>query len=171
VTLKGRLLIALPVLRDPNFDRTVVYMLEHDADNGAVGVVLNRPSPLTVGEPLPDWAALAAEPAVVFVGGPVEQSGAIGLAEVDGLIRPVDLEAGPALIEGEVGRLRVFAGYAGWAVGQLEDELAAGAWIDVPARPDDLYGAEPDGLWAAVLKRQGGRVAAVAAFPEDPRVN
>jgi putative transcriptional regulator len=172
VGLKGKLLIALPVLRDANFDRTIVYMLEH-SDDGAVGVVINRPSPLGVGEPLPDWVPMAAEPAVVFVGGPVGPRDAIGLLEdISGNLAPVDLEQGPAALAGsEGGRLRVFAGYAGWTGGQLEDEIAAGAWFVADTHPGDVMTDDPDELWERVLKRQPGSIAAVATFPTDPRLN
>jgi putative transcriptional regulator len=166
-TFKGKLLVALPVLVDKNFDRTVVFMLEH-SDAGAVGVVINRPSPLSVGEPLPNWVAVAADPPVVFVGGPVSTSSAIGLVERGTEIATVDLEQDP---EDESLRVRVFAGYAGWGSGQLEDEIGAGAWIVVDAEAGDVMSDEPEELWPDVLRRQGGHLAAVADFPEDPTLN
>jgi putative transcriptional regulator len=169
-TLKGQLLVALPVLRDANFDRTVVFMLEHSVE-GAVGVVLNRPSPLAVAEPLLEWAPLAAEPPVIFVGGPVGPSDAIGLGETDDQLKTVDLAEGPDAVEEPVRRVRVYAGYAGWGAGQLEDEIAAGAWLVVDTHPGDVMTDEPDGLWSEVLRRQGGRIAAVAAFPQDTSLN
>ena len=169
-TLKGQLLVALPVLRDANFDRTVVFVLEHSSE-GAVGVVLNRPSPLGVAEPLLEWAALAAEPPVVFIGGPVGPSDAIGLAENREHLRTIDLQAGPEALDEPVDRMRVFAGYAGWGAGQLEDEIAAGAWLVIDARPGDVMTADPEALWSDVLRRQGGRLAAVATFPADPSLN
>lgn len=169
-TLKGRLLVALPVLRDANFDRTVVFMLEHSAQ-GAVGVVLNRPSPLAVAEPLLEWAPLAATPPVVFVGGPVGPSDAIGLAETGDQLKTIDLAEGPDTIDELVGRIRVYAGYAGWAEGQLEDEIAAGAWLVVDTQPGDVMTDDPETLWVDVLRRQGGRMAAIAAFPPDTTLN
>src|SRR5262252_8837743 len=96
---KGRLLVALPIMRDRNFDRTVVYILEHSDEEGTVGLVLNRPSPLQLAEPLPAWVPLAAEPAAIFVGGPVGPSGAIGLGERDGDVTTVDLEADPTALD------------------------------------------------------------------------
>ncbi len=180
-THKGRLLVANPALPDPNFHRTVVLMLEHTAD-GAVGVVLNRPSQLTVAEPLPRWEALAADPPVLFVGGPVEPSSAICLAEVigdeveqswqpvlDGL-GALDLEADDEA-SAPVHRLRVFAGYAGWGPGQLEAEIDAGAWFVVAAETDDVMSPEPRGLWRAVLRRQAGWLTALASYPDDPSLN
>jgi putative transcriptional regulator len=168
--IKGRLLVALPVLRDPNFDRTVVYMLEHSAE-GAVGVVLNRPSPLTVAEPLDEWAALAAEPEVIFVGGPVGPSDAIGLGEGVSGLSTIDLEEGPDALVEPIDRVRVFAGYAGWGAGQLEDEIGAGAWLIVDTLPGDVMTDDPEQLWSDVLRRQGGRLAAVARFPRDTTLN
>ncbi|MBT8203423.1 MAG: YqgE/AlgH family protein [Acidimicrobiia bacterium] len=171
-TLAGRLLVAGANLLDPNFYRTVVLILEHDA-GGAVGVVLNRPSTSGPGDELPDWVPLLAEPSVVFVGGPVEPQAAVGLAEgTDGPVLPgvgiVDLSAPPGELRGPV---RVYAGYAGWAPGQLELELAADGWIVADALPDDVFAAEPDRLWSTVLRRQPGRTAWLATLPVDPRLN
>ncbi len=168
--LKGRLLVALPVLRDPNFDRTVVFMLEHTAE-GAVGVVLNRPSPLAVEQPLLAWAGLAADPPVIFVGGPVGPSDAIGLGETIDELKTIDLEEGPGGPEPPVERVRVFAGYASWGSGQLEDEIAAGAWLVIDAKPGDVMTSTPERLWSDVLRRQGGRLAAVASFPPNTNLN
>ena len=169
-SLKGKLLVALPVLRDPNFDRTVVFLLEH-GEEGAVGVVLNRPSRLEVAEPLDEWVDLAAEPPVIFIGGPVGPSDAIALAETAAQLETVDLGEGPEALDKPVERIRVFAGYAGWGGGQLEDEIAAGAWVVVDAQAGDVMTSDPDDLWPRVLRRQGGRLAAVAGFPPDPSLN
>lgn len=179
----GSLLVASPTLRDPNFARAVVLLLDH-GEEGAVGVVLNRPSHMAVGEPLPQWRDRAAEPAVVFVGGPVARGSAICLARSDGDERSegwqplfdrlgtLDLgRGGPGDVGVAIDRLRVFAGYAGWASGQLEAEIAAGGWFVVGASPADVLGPEPEGLWRAVLRRQGGLLAAVASFPAELSVN
>lgn len=180
-TTKGRLLVANPALPDANFHRTVVLMLEHTGE-GALGVVLNRPSELAVAEPLPRWEALAADPPVLFVGGPVDPSAAICLAEVAGQqahtrwqpvlegLGTLDLEADDESTA-PVHRLRVFAGYAGWGPSQLESEIDAGAWFVVAAQTDDVMSSDPRGLWREVLRRQGGFLASLAAFPEDPSVN
>ena len=180
-SLSGRLLVAAPSLRDPNFDRTVVLVLEH-ADEGALGLVLNRPSETDLADALPHWAAVAADPSVVFVGGPVAPTAAIALGtagarndEVDGWrplfagIGSIDLEHDPD--ELAVRDVRVFAGYAGWAPGQLEGEVGAGAWYVVDALPDDTRSDRPDDLWSLVLRRQGGSLALVANFPPDPGMN
>jgi len=197
--LKGRLLVANPAMPDPNFHRTVVLLLAHQED-GALGVVLNRPSELDVDSPLPRWERLVADPAVVFVGGPVAPGAAICLARVPN--PPIDLSAGgdPTLggldpagsggwmpLVGELGTLdlerdpddlavkveaiRVFAGYAGWGPGQLESELDADAWFVVPAVSGDALAGDPEQLWKRVLRRQGGSLAVLAAYPPDPSLN
>jgi putative transcriptional regulator len=180
-SLKGRLLVAVPGMYDPNFDRTVVLLLEHTED-GALGVVLNRPSETGVEQALPGWEPVAATPPVVFVGGPVSPTGALALGTVIGdpvegwtpVLGPVgllDLGQAPAGAAPDVARARLFAGHAGWTAGQLEGEIAAGGWFVVDAEPDDALFADPDRLWPAVLARQPGRLAWFANCPTDPRVN
>ena len=181
--LKGRLLVATPMLREPVFARTVIAMLEHDGDNGSVGVVLNRPVELPVDELVPAVSELAAAPATLFDGGPVSPTTAIALglaapgAEPDGwafVIPPlvtVDLNHDPALLAASVRMIRVFAGYAGWSVGQLEAEIEQGAWYVVDSLPLDAFVSEPDRLWATVLRRQGWPLSVVAVCPLDPAMN
>ncbi|MBA2283062.1 MAG: YqgE/AlgH family protein [Acidimicrobiia bacterium] len=181
-TLKARLLVATPLLGDPSFERTVVYMLEHGG-SGALGVVLNRPTTLEVGEPLPAWRRFAGPPGVVFAGGPVSMSSVIGVARavapmptgafepVDGLVGVLDLTRDADELAVAVGALRVFAGCAGWGPGQLEGEIQTGSWYVVDAEPSDLFDPAPDGLWRAVLARQPGRLAQVARVPADLSLN
>ena len=181
-TLKARLLVATPLLGDPNFDRTVVWLLEH-GDDGALGIVLNRPSELPVAEPLPAWNLLTGLDAVVFQGGPVSTSSVIGLARVraeapEGTWAPVlgeigvlDLAADPDDVGPALAGLRCFAGYAGWGGGQLEAEIEQGAWFVVDVDPTDPFTEHPEGLWRAVLARQGPELARFALVPDDPRVN
>ncbi|MFC9326251.1 YqgE/AlgH family protein [Kitasatospora sp. NPDC057015] len=181
----GRLLVATPVLTDPNFARAVVLLLDHDAE-GALGVVLNHPTPIEVGAVLDGWGAMVGQPAVVFQGGPVALDAALGLAvapgepgqaeplgwrRVHGAIGLVDLEAPPEVLAGELGGLRIFAGYAGWAPGQLETEIAEGAWYLVDCEPGDISSPEPERLWRSVLRRQRGPLALLATYPEDPTLN
>jgi putative transcriptional regulator len=168
VELTGKLLVALPVLVDPNFDRTVILVLSH-SEEGAVGVVLNRPSTTDLVDPLPDWRNVAAEPAVVFVGGPVQPEMAIAVGEDDSGVGTIDLEADPALLT--VRRVRIFAGYAGWSPGQLEDELAEGAWTVCDGEPDDAFRRDADDLWYTVLRRQTGPINRLAMLPDDLSVN
>jgi putative transcriptional regulator len=184
VSLRGRLLIATPILADGVFDRTIVVLVE-DTSEGSAGLVLNRPSPVPLVDALPDLAAYVSPPAVVFVGGPVGQESAIGLA------RAAPTEEGPpegwSSVKGDVGTfdftrfpegappwvsdLRVFAGYAGWSPGQLAGEIDAGAWIVADAEPEDLISPDPAALWRDVLRRQRGETAWLANYPEDPTTN
>lgn len=185
-SLTGRLLVATPALADPNFDRAVVLLLDHD-EEGSLGVVLNRPTPVDVGDILEGWASLTGAPGVVFQGGPVSLDSALGVGvipggtasrevplgwrRVHGAIGLVDLEAPPELLAAALGSLRIFAGYAGWGPGQLEQELVDGAWYVVESEPGDVSVPEPEGLWRAVLRRQRGELAMVATYPEDPSLN
>jgi putative transcriptional regulator len=177
-SVRGRLLVATPDLRDPNFSRTVVLMLEH-SDEGALGVVLNRPIEMSVTEVLPTWADLSSAPACLFVGGPVAPTAVIGLGRGGGpVFQPLfdglgtlDLDLDPAEYAATIAGLRVFVGYSGWSPGQLELELSAGGWLVVDLADDDPFSSDPSQLWHRVLRRQGGRVAMFASAPEDPSTN
>lgn len=205
-SLTGRLLVAAPSLTDPNFDRAVVLLLDHD-EEGSLGVVLNRPTPVGVGDILESWAGLAGEPDVVFQGGPVSLDSALGVAVIPGdeglsqgsrpeagapapssPLRPgtgapigwrrvhgaiclVDLDTPPELLATALGSLRIFAGYAGWGPGQLETELADGAWYVVESEPGDVSSPRPENLWRAVLRRQRSELAMIATYPDDPSLN
>jgi putative transcriptional regulator len=181
---KGRLLVATPPLDDPNFDRTVIFVLEHH-DEGALGVVINRPTEEELGEPLDRWEDLQASPAQVFAGGPVETDALIALAlsnspleeasedlsPVVGRVASADLTADPAFVAARVSAVRVFRGYAGWGPGQLEGEIMAGAWLVFDAEPDDVFATQPTQLWRTVLRRQGGRLGWLANAPDDLSAN
>jgi putative transcriptional regulator len=175
-THRGRLVVATPGLADPNFAHTVVLLLEHDPD-GAFGVVLNRPGELMLDDALGPWATLGAEPPVLFTGGPVERDAVVALGrtrspsgrgEVIPGVEVVDLTGDPALAAATFRGVRLFAGYAGWGPGQLDEELEAGGWFVVDADPADVVTADPDNLWRVVLARQGGLFVTV---PEDPSLN
>jgi putative transcriptional regulator len=178
--LGGRLLIATPLLGDPHFARTVVYLLEHDG-GGTVGVILNRPSHTPVGQVLPSWQDAVSGPAVVFNGGPVQPDGALclGQAASDGPgVRPVvdgvatvDLDGDVTVITGLAHRLRVFAGHSGWSPNQLLGEIEEGAWWVVPGTPDDLFSSDPRPLWSRVLRRQPPPLNFVSTYPTDPLLN
>jgi putative transcriptional regulator len=188
--LTGQLLVATPFLTDPNFARAVVYVLDHDED-GTLGVVVNRPTHVDVTAILPPWSELTSSPHVVFQGGPVALDSALGLAAINGAaadedeaeeeplgwrrvfggIGLVDLDAPPEILAAELRSMRIFAGYAGWGPGQLEEEIAEGAWYVVEAEPADAFSNDPDDLWRRVLKRQTGELAFVATLPDDPSMN
>ncbi len=179
-SLQGQVLVAQPTLPDPNFSRSVVLIAHHDAD-GALGLVLNRPSETMVAEAAHDLAPLCGEGALVHYGGPVARQGVIVLAEFEqpeaagliisgdlGLVGPdTDLES----LAGEVRRARVFAGHSGWAPGQLDQELEAEGWIVAPLARDDVFTAVTAELWRTVLARKGGRYALAARMPTDPSLN
>jgi putative transcriptional regulator len=176
----GRLIVATPLLGDPHFARTVVYLLEHDG-GGTVGVVLNRPSHTPVGQVLPDWHDAVSGPAVVFGGGPVQPDGALCLGQldsdtpymrevVDG-VATVDLDGDVAVIAPIARRLRVFAGHAGWAPDQLQREIAEGAWWVLAGSPDDLFSERPREMWRLVLRRQPPPLNLMSTFPPDPSLN
>jgi len=176
----GQLLLAAPTLRDPNFARTVVLIGVHN-DDGAMGVVLNRPAKLTVAEAVPQLEAFAGAHEPVYVGGPVARESVVLLAEF-----LEESEAGVLLL-GRIGfpgadsdveqlaqhtaRGRVFAGYAGWSHQQLDAEVQSGDWITHPPLPEDLFSDAPEELWGAVLRRMGGSYALIARMPLDPSVN
>lgn len=181
----GTLLVAAPRLVDENFRRTVVYIIEHQ-DSGTLGVVLNRPSETAVHDVLPGWGPHVSKPQAVFVGGPVEQQTAIclaalrtgeAMAEVDGVIGVqgpvalVDLDSDPDYIVPKSRGLRVFAGYAGWAAEQLEDEIQRGDWMVLMSLPDDILTPPGVDLWGRVLRRQGMPMALLATHPSDLKVN
>jgi putative transcriptional regulator len=188
--LRGALLVASPNLGDPNFDRSVILLLEHN-DEGALGVVLNRPTAVSVEEVLESWhdQAAMAPPGVLFAGGPVSREAVIGLARVEHETGGSDLGSGVAwkpLID-ELGTVdlsvapedhpvplagaRLFSGYAGWDGGQLEEEISQGAWFVVEALTGDLLCTQPRRLWHDVLRRQRGNLSLLASYPPHPSVN
>ena len=179
----GMLLVASPALLDPNFADTVVLLLDVD-ENGALGVVLNRPSGVPVADVLADWGDVVAEPEVVFHGGPVSTEGAlavallrtgddvpVGFREVEGLLGLVDLDTPVELIDGSLQGMRIFAGYAGWGADQLAGEIEEGSWYVVPAEALDVFRLDPTSLWRDVLRRQPGELAWHSTRPVDPDLN
>lgn len=178
----GRLLVAEPMLGDPNFDRTVVLVIDHTPE-GALGLVLNRPTDLSVAGALPAWDHLATGPAVLHVGGPVEEHSGWCLARlrapwdrpgfvpVLGDLGLLDLELDPVDVAAAVLALRLYAGYSGWGPGQLDDELAEEAWFVVEADPGDPFLSDGRALWQRILARQGGSLARISLFPPHPSLN
>ncbi len=173
-SLSGQLLIASPSLVD-FFRRAVVLVVEHNPE-GAFGLVLNRPSETTLAEALPDLAELIARDEELHVGGPVQPNAVTAIGEhadpaeatrlIAGAVGMVDLDSPP-----ELGRVRLFAGYAGWGPGQLDGELAQEAWITEPFHPDDAFADSGGDLWASVLERKGSEFALLARMPSDPSLN
>jgi len=184
VPAPGRLLVATPTIAEPTFFRTVILLLEHDDATGSLGVVLNRPSELTVADTVPEWAGSATAPGVIHAGGPVAPGSALALARltpvtppaagltvVFGAVAVVDLDTDPATVASALAELRIYNGYAGWGPAQLRGELRGGAWWVFDSQPEDWFSNDPDGLWYRVLARQGGRWTMWAHAPEDLSVN
>jgi len=168
-SVSQHLIVAAPALGDPNFDGTVVFVVDHD-DDGAIGVVVNRPTETPVATHLPELAELVSSPDVFFRGGPVSPDHVIGVGRVGDKMLVVDLaavEAGEERTDG----LRLFAGYSGWGPGQLDTELISGAWVVVDAFDGDVLGPKPGDLWRDVLRRQGGATARLSLYPDSPSVN
>ena len=181
--IAGMLLVATPALVDPNFADSVVLLLDVD-ENGALGVVLNRPSGVPVDAVLDGWAPVVAEPEVLFQGGPVGADGAlavallrdpedvpVGFRSVNGRLGLVDLDAPVELLEGSLAGLRIFAGYAGWGAEQLDGEIEEGSWYVVPGETGDAFRPDTSDLWREVLRRQPGEMAWHSTRPVDPELN
>jgi len=182
-SLAGKLLVASPLLVDPNFRRSVVFVCLHD-ENGAMGLILNRPvEAALVSDHLPEWSEAVAPPGVLFRGGPVEPASALALARIlaedpqvpwtpiahrAGLI---DVSRGPRDFAASIDRVRIFGGYAGWGAAQLADEIEEKAWFILESWPSDLFTDRPETLWKDVLLRQGGDLALMAHYPDDPSKN
>lgn len=176
----GRLLVAAPILTELTFERTVIYLLEHDL-GGTVGLILNRPSHTPVGQVLPSWGEAVGEPAVVFAGGPVQVDGALCLGRstgdsaatraLGGGLCTVDLGGDVGEATAATSGLRVFAGHSGWSGGQLAGELAQGAWFVVEGSVVDAFTERPEQLWRQVLLRQPPPLLFMANYPKDPALN
>lgn len=179
----GHLLVATPALRDPNFARTVVLLVDID-EEGAVGVVLNRPTQVLVGDVLESWRDGVTQPPVLFEGGPVRTEAAlavgllrdladvpVGFHAVHGRLGLLDLDTPRELVEGSLSGLRIFAGYAGWGADQLAEEIVEGSWFVVPAVREDVFRPTVETLWSDVLRRQPGELAWQSTRPADPAQN
>ena len=180
-SLEGHLLLASPELLDPNFVHTVVLLIQHN-EQGALGLVLNRPTSKTVAELWHQMGEVPCESTqAVHLGGPV--SGPLmALHAVEAL---AELEIRPGLffaakktildqLVGDAGPYRVFVGHAGWGPGQLENELGAGAWLTMPAAPADVFDEGPD-LWDRLQQRLRGQslpgMLHIKHVPPDPSLN
>ena len=189
-TLTGRLLVAAPLLQEDSFRRSVVFVVD-DAADGTLGVILNRPLDTAVEDVVTDWGLFASEPPVMFSGGPVATESGIALgaagseehlpgwaplvgvptgSTLNGL-GVVDLDGPGQVLGGALKALRVFIGYTGWSSGQLAGEIEEGAWHVVEATAGDVFTPEPEALWSRVLRRQGGDLALLSTYPDDPSMN
>jgi len=188
VPLPGQLLVATPEITDEPFRRSVVLLLDHD-DDGTLGLVVNRPTRLAVRQVLPTWHDEVVRPPVVFSGGPVSPDSALGLARLADPhsardaggpvgwkrlyedVGLVDLDAPPEVLRDGLAVMRVFAGYAGWASGQLVEELRRGSWVVADGEVGDPFDAEPLDLWPVMLRRLGPPLAFAVTYPDDPTAN
>ena len=177
----GSLLLANTDLLEPTFRRSVIYVVEHN-DGGTLGVVLNRPSETAVYNVLPQWAKLAARPKTMFIGGPVKRDAALclgslragiepqgvsGLRHVSGRMVMVDLDADPVALAPALEGVRIFAGYSGWTIGQLEGEIERDDWMVLSALPSDVLFEKRMDLWARILRRQPLPLSMLATHPID----
>lgn len=181
----GSLLVSSTDLTEPAFRRTVIYMIEHN-DAGSLGVVINRASEAAVQNVLPKWAPLTANPCALYVGGPVKQDSALclgtarngaridgieGLRRVDGKVVMVDLDSDPEVVAPLIEGIRIFAGYSGWTLGQLDSELERGDWIVTGSLPSDVLTPPRVDVWARVLRRQSFPLAMLASHPIEVERN
>ena len=179
-SLQGHLLVASPTLTDPNFARAVVAIANHD-DEGALGIVLNRPSDTEVVEAVPELDGVVDSDELVYVGGPVQPASIVVLAEFEDpseaaflVVDAIGLVSDRTGLErlGEAtARRRIYAGYAGWGPGQLEAEIEREDWIVEPARAEDVFSDDAPTLWRSVLDRKGGQFRLLARMPLDPSLN
>ena len=183
-SLAGQLLVATPALVDGHFRRAVVLVLDHD-DDGALGVILNRPTKIDVDEVLPGWSTSVSAPGGVYEGGPVATDSAlavgllasepseepIGWRPMFGRVGLIDLDVPATVIEQALAGMRIYAGYAGWGDGQLEAEIEEGSWLVIEASESDLVHASPENLWRDVLRRQDNDLRMLATYPDDPTMN
>lgn len=179
---QGKALVASPYLSDSNFMRTVIYILQHD-QNGALGLVLNRPLNLTVGQLMAELMETQVDnDQPVFYGGPVEglvvivqaSVGTLSEQRVVMLPRAQDQITELAKQNSSDCKMRIFDGYSGWGPSQLESELKEGSWLVWEASPSQLMG-DPDGLWQTAVRQIGREVIAQSVvgidLPQDPSNN
>jgi putative transcriptional regulator len=178
---KGRILVSEPHLPDPNFERSIVLICEHN-EEGSVGFILNKPSNSAVSELL---EGINSFDLPVFIGGPVEQDtlhfihryeSLEGATEIgDGIYWGGDFERLLFLLESKQllpEDIKLFLGYSGWAAGQLDEELAIDSWI-ISDRVDDelLFETDSSKMWRKALQLMGGRFSVYSNYPIDPRLN
>ena len=184
VTLgKGIFLVAAPSLRDPNFRQTVVLLCEHGSQ-GALGVVVNRPTAIHLAEALPQVPVLEGQHHVLFTGGPVQPNHVLILLRAgqvpdnthhvfDGVYMGGDVAALEKIlaVPAEPAAFRAYVGYSGWAPGQLENEMKTGSWITLPADPTIVFEKDPSVIWADIMRSLGSRYEMYASMPADPSLN
>lgn len=177
---KGKLLIAMPQLDDPNFRQTVVLICEH-GDEGSLGVIMNRPTEITVSTLIDDFPSVSGTDCV-YAGGPIAKNGMLILCRgdqdyenhsvVDGVFvaKNIDALRVPGVL-GPDGEVRCYLGYGGWGPGQLEAEIQSGAWSMISSDSTLIFDADPTVLWPQMMRRLGSNWAFYASMPPDPNLN
>jgi len=167
---KGKLLVASRQLSDPNFSRSVILLVVYEEAGGAMGVIVNRPTPIPLAKILPQFDALAGHDDQVWMGGPVLPTSLLVLhtsaqpgGDAEAVFDDVYILARRDAVEGllgskkRVGRFRAYAGHAGWGPGQLENEIARGDWLVVPARPEVVFSEASERVWKPLMERSEGQ--------------
>ena len=180
---KGVFLVAAPSLRDPNFRQTVVLLCEHGPD-GALGVVVNRPTAVLLSEALPQVPVIEGQNHVLFSGGPVQPNHVLILYRVtqepaethhvfDGVYLGGDMSALERVMTmpAESERFRAFVGYSGWGPGQLETEMKTGSWLTLPADPTIVFRENSMTVWPEIMRSLGKPYDVYAEMPSDPSLN
>ena len=176
---RGCLLVATPLLEDPNFRRSVVFMIEHGSE-GSLGVVINRPSTRLLEPLLPDWLTSEVVSPKVFVGGPVQPDALLALAttsadlaegnKITDQISMLDLEAETVMPEADIEAVRFYFGYSGWGPGQLRLEIEEGAWWTFDSTLDE-FTCDPSDCWRTVLARQRSAARLLSIYPDQSYMN
>lgn len=180
---KGMFLVAAPSLRDPNFRQSVVLLCEHGPE-GALGVVVNRPTAMSISEALPQVPILEGSGHVLYAGGPVQTNQVMLLYRgeqlpenshhvFDGVCLGGDMGMVERILTGAGTKesFRAYLGYSGWGPGQLENEMKSGSWIALPADPTLVFEKDPAGVWAEILASLGDEYRHYADMPFDPSYN
>lgn len=180
---KGIFLVAAPSLRDPNFRQSVVLLCEHGPE-GALGVVVNRPTAMSISEALPQMPVLEGSTHVLYAGGPVQTNQVMLLYRGDQLPENSHHVFDGVCLGGDLGMVerilmhaggqetfRAYVGYSGWGPGQLESEMKTGSWITVPADPAVVFDKDPARVWGEILRSLGGDYQYYADMPFDPSLN
>jgi len=178
---KGDLLISEPFLPDPNFERTVILLCEHN-DEGSFGFVLNKPSLLKYSDVMED----SSYNELIYVGGPVEQE-TLHVLHTQGDLLEGSIDLGNGIFWGgnfeqlqllvdtdqiEPADFKFFLGYSGWSSGQLEMEFKEKTWIiSDQAKKEQVFDMDADQLWKNALNEMGGKFKMISNYPIDPRLN
>ena len=177
---RGKFLVAMPTLLDPNFRQTVILLCEHGPE-GSMGIVLNRPTKAEVSTLVDEFPALS-ETGIVYSGGPVAKNALLILCRgedtdmghiiMEDIFLAKDLERFENQQEWLPRRdLRCYLGYAGWAPGQLDNEMKSGAWTLASANSSLIFETDPVLLWQEMMRSKGGELAFYASMPADPTLN